>query len=298
MREDVATTSGGLVMHEAGDEQAQDEQEREPPRQSAVLRTIDAAKRHPVVVVAVTVVAVATFFTTAGGLIGGVVDFVDDRANPRRELYAQVDALKLDVTPEYVDRVLGPPESVIDPDAECAECEALSLRVYPLEGGLAVRALFEGSTLGMFLVTRVEEDARPRIRWQGTSQGSLGDASFAEASALGGDGTITPTDAVLLPGAQRITYVEVFALGAPGNYEGLLLGYSTEGVSEAPLDLGAAEAFADTVGSTSPPPPDAADFRQESRPNTFGAFRDDGLMGELVRDADFAASLLIAGTFT
>lgn len=287
-------------MHEAGDERsdAEDGQGREPARQSPVLRTIDAAKRHPVVVVAVTVVAVATFFTTAGGLIGGVVDFVDDRANPRRDLYAQADALKLDVTPEYVDRVLGPPDSVLDPDVDCAECEALSLRIYPLEGGLTVRALFEGSTLGMFLVTRVQAEAEPEIRWQGSSQGTLGEVSFAEASALGGDGTFTPTDAVLWPGAQRINYVEVFALGAPGNYEGLILAHSSEGVSETPVDLGAAQAFVDALDSSAAlSGSEGADFRQASRPNTFGAFRDDGLMGELVRDADFVASLQVAGTF-
>ena len=44
-----------------------------------------------------------------------------------------------------------------------------------------MRALFSGSTLGMFLVTRVDPQVRPAIRWQGDPRGALGDASFAEA---------------------------------------------------------------------------------------------------------------------
>lgn len=132
------------------------------------------------------------------------------------------------VTPDYVDRVLGSPDSVLDPAADCEGCEALSLRIYALGKELTVRALFEGSTLGMFLVTRVNPEVKPQIRWQKSARGELGDVSFAEASALDGEGTITPTDVAFWPGVQRITYMEVFALGAPGNYEGLILGHSTE----------------------------------------------------------------------
>lgn len=71
----------------------------------------------------------------------------------------------------------------------------------------------------MFLVTRVDPQVRPAIRWQGDPRGALGDAPFAEASDLTGDGTLSPTDVALWPDVQRITYMEVFALGAPGNYD-------------------------------------------------------------------------------
>lgn len=148
----------------------------------AVVRWIDRAKRHPVVVIVAAVLAVVTSLTTAWALLGDTADLVDDLANPHGDLYGQVDLLKLDVTSEYVDRALGPPASVMTPEATCGDCGALSLRVYALEKDATVRALFEGSALRMFLVTRVNTEVRPTIRWRGVARGELGETSFAEAS--------------------------------------------------------------------------------------------------------------------
>lgn len=268
------------------------------PRTSALVRSIDAAKRHPVVVVAVTLVAVATFATTTWGIVRGTADVIDRRLRPHEDLYAQIEQLRLDVTPEHVDGILGPPDSVVDPRADCGGCRGLSLRIYRLDRDATVRALFDGSTLGMFLVTGVDPDVEPQIRWQETARGALGDTSFAEASALTDDGTVTPTDVAFWPGAQRITYTEVFALGAPGNYEGLMLAHTTEGASTTPWDSDDAQAVADSFEEPAADlPADGVEFRRVSGPNTFGTFRDDGRVGELVREADFVTSMLVAGTY-
>jgi hypothetical protein len=122
---------------------------------------------------------------------------------------------------------------VVDPEADCDGCDALSLRIYELERDVTVRALFDGSALGMLLVVRVD----PPIRWRG-AQGSLGETSFAEASTFDSGGK--PATAL---------------------------------------------------------PPAAVEFRRRSRPNTYGAFRDDGRVGGLVREADFVNRILLAGTF-
>ena len=93
--------------------------------------------------------------------------------------------------------------------------------------------------------------------------------------------------------------MEVFALGAPGNYEGLILGHSTEGASDTPFDLGnaqvVADAYTEPVGEL---PAAGVQFRSASRPNTFGAFRDDGPLAELIRDAEFVNSIQTEGTYT
>lgn len=288
--------------HEAGRAEVSSE-EVEPGRRSddrpiAVVRWLEAAKRHPVVVIAVSIVAVLTFATTAWALARDTASLVGDIANPHGALYEQLEQLRLDVTPDYLDRALGPPTSTLTPEADCPACGTLSLRLYEIEEDVVVRALFEEGALRMYLVTRVNPDVRPLIRWQEVEPGRLGEASFAEASDLTGDGLLIPTDVAFWPGAQRINYLEVFALGSPGNYEGLILGHSSAGVSDSPFDMTDAQTVADAYMQTVHTlPPDAVHFRQESRPNTFGTYRDDGPVAALIRDADFAASIQIAGTF-
>ncbi|HET7821419.1 MAG TPA: ETEC_3214 domain-containing protein [Ornithinibacter sp.] len=250
------------------------------------------------VVIVAAVLAVVTSLTTAWALLGDTADFVDDLANPHGGLYGQVDLLKLDVTSEYVDRVLGPPASVMTLEATCDDCGALSLRVYALEKDATVRALFEGSALRMFLVTRVDTEVRPTIRWREVARGELGETSFAEASRLTEDGSLPPTDVSFWPGAQRINYVEVFALGAPGKYEGLILGHSSEGASETAFDLEGAQDVADAYSEAAPElSGDAVRFRDLSEPNTFGAFRDDGPVANLVREADFVNGVQTMGEY-
>lgn len=91
--------------------------------------------------------------------------------------------------------------------------------------------------------------------------------------------------------------MEVFALGAPGNYEGLILGHSTGGASDTPFDIEAAQVVADAFQTpVSALPAAGVEFRRVSDPNTFGVFRDDGLVGELAREADLVVSMQIAGT--
>ena len=279
------------------------EVEADAPRGSSerppgVVRWIDRAKRHPVVVILAAVLAVATSVTTAWALLGDTADFFDDLANPHGDLYGQVDQLKLDVTPEYVDRILGPPASVMSPEATCGDCGALSLRVYALERDATVRALFEGSALRMFLVTRVNTEVRPTIRWRGAARGTLGETSFAEASRLTEDGSVPPTDVSFWPGAQRINYVEVFALGAPGKYEGLILGHSSEGASDSPFDLDGAQDVVDAYLEAAPALSDeGVQFRDVSKPNLFGAFRDDGPVANLIREADFVTGVQTMGAY-
>lgn len=264
----------------------------------AVVRWIDRAKRHPVVVVVAAVLAVATSVTTAWALLGDTADLVDDLANPHGDLYGHVDLLKLDVTPEYVDRLLGPPVSVMTPEATCGGCGALSLRVYALEQDATVRALFEGSAMRMFLVTRVNPEVQPTIRWRGVARGALGETSFAEASRLTEAGSLPPTDASFWPGAQRVNYVELFALGAPGKYEGLILGHSSEGASETAFDLDGAQDVADAYSEAAPElSAEAVRFRDLSEPNTYGAFRDDGPVADLVREADFVNGVQTMGAY-
>ena len=293
MREDAMNTG----RHDDLDPRDGTPESSEAGRPSAAVRWIDTTKRHPLVVSAVALVAFATFMTTAWALARDTAGLVEGLTNPHGDLYERIDQLRLDVTPESVDAVLGPPSSILNPEADCPRCDALSLRVYQLEDDITVRGLFEGSTLSLFLVTRVNPDVRPMIRWQGGARGALGDVSFAEASGLTGAGSISPTDVAYWPGAQRITYMEVFALGAPGNYEGLILGHSTEGASVTPFDLGdaqvVADAYTENVGEV---PTAGVPFRRTSRPNVFGAFRDDGPLAELIRDAEFVNSIQTEGT--
>lgn len=240
--------------------------------------------------------AVATFVTTAWALTSRTVDAVDGLVNPRAGLYADLEALRLDVTPQTVDRALGPPTSSLPAPVECPECGPLSLRIYRVQDEVTVRALFEGEALRLYLVTAVEPDATPPIRWGDSELGRLGETTFAAASTVSGT-ALEPTDAVLWPGNRRIAYVEVFALGAPGRYEGLLLGHTTEGVPTA-FDLDGAGAVGDASDAApgSEMPPEARDFRDAARPNTFGGFRDDGPLAQLVRDAEVVNAVQTAGT--
>ncbi|MBT2547204.1 hypothetical protein J7I85_02440 [Arthrobacter sp. ISL-65] len=159
-----------------------------------------------------------------------------------------------------------------------------------------VRAVFDANSLKFFAVTMESDQFKPHIRWL-YDLGSLGEFTYKEASAADG---IEPTAAMIHLGNRSSSYAEIVSVGAPGHYQGLMLGSAPDGFGNLPWDSKGAEALnAKQISSSDQQARLAAasSFRAGSVPNTIGLFLDDGgTISKLLHDPQNAIAILHAGT--
>jgi hypothetical protein len=159
----------------------------------------------------------------------------------------------------------------------------------------AVRAVFDANSMNFFAVTTQSDQFKPHIRWL-YDLGALGEFTYENASA---EDVIQPTALMIHMGPRSSAYAEIFSVGAPGHYQGLMLGSAPNGLGNLPWDSEAAGA----LNSKQIPSSDqqtllaaAGPFRAGSVPNTVGLFLDESPMSEILHDPQNAISILYAGT--
>lgn len=264
------------------------------PRVSALSRLVVRVREHPVIAAVAAVVGLVTVVETAFGQVSAGVDWLRDRAEPDRDTYAALEELRLDLSPARVEELLGTPAQQVPLcEGEACSPEAAAMEVLAFERpSVTVRVVLDGTEVVLYAVTLTEPDAEPPIRWYDAPRGTLGQTGYAEAMSAVDPG-VDPTSIAFLRGTARTTYVEVAALGAPGDYQGLLLGHVTSGAPTT-FDAEAATAMAEASGSgTDVPPEVAGPFREASEPNTYGVYRDDGAAGRLFDSADEVSSVFL-----
>lgn len=264
------------------------------PQVSALGRLVARVREHPVVAAVAAVVGLVTLLETAFGQVSAGVEWLRDRAEPDRDTYAALEELRLDLSPARVEELLGTPAQQV-PLCEGDSCapEAAAMEVLAFERpSVTVRVVIDGTEVVLYAVTLTEPDAEPPIRWFDGERGTLGRTGYAAAMADLDPG-VTPTSIAFLRGTARTTYVEVAALGAPGDYQGLLLGHVTSGAPTT-FDAEAATLMGDASGPGTDVPLEAATaFREASEPNTYGVYRDDGPAGQLLDSADEVSSVFL-----
>jgi len=259
-------------------------------------------KKHPLVVILAAVLAVGTFVATMSGWVSGAAKAALDLSNPYRAEYGGLTALRVGVTPDYVESSLGMAESV-DPLCDVAMCPAdpdaaaeTTVRVYRGDHSI-VRAVFRGQDLAGYLVTTTARDFTPRISWLGVDFGRLGRVTFDEV--LPSNGAPEPSDASVFVGPGIPSYAEVLMGGGATRYEGFVLGSAPDGYGGPGLEWDAeaarvVEEWQSDNADRGLDPDVAAAFRAGSMPNTFGAFQDDGPLSDYFRDAENVRVLLTA----
>jgi hypothetical protein len=258
-------------------------------------------KRHPLVVLLAAVVAVTIVLGAVSGLLPRAVTAALDVTNPYRAEYGGITALHVGVRSEYLESLLGRAHSV-DPLCEVSVCPAelsaatVGVRVYRGDHSV-VRAVLKDDRLAAYLVTTTSRDFTPRITWLGVDFGRLGRVTFEQV--LPSNGAPEPSDAAVFLGARNAGYAEVLMGGGASRYEGFLLASAPDGYGGTVVewDIEAAQALeawqrANQDRGFEPEP--ARAFRARTRPNTFGAFRDDGPLGNYFRDAENVRALLSA----
>jgi hypothetical protein len=254
-------------------------------------------------VLLVAVLAAVTVVGTASGAIPVAARSVLDATNPHRAEYGGIAALRIGLTPGQVASLLGEPDSV-DPLCDVAACPTdtavaagTTVRVYRGEHS-TVRALFRGGDLDAFLVTTTSRDFTPRITWLGVDFGRLGRVSFDEV--LPSNGAPEPSDASVFLGPGTSSYAEVLMGGGASRFRGFVLGSAPDGYGRAGVqwDVEGAWTLREWMIENRDrgiDPEAVRDFRSGSIPNTFGTFRDDGLLRDYFRDAENVRILLTAG---
>ncbi len=284
------------------------EQPDEPPSRVYVWR--ERMKQRSWVVVGGLVVLILGITAQFSGYAAVVYQYFSDQARPYESEYAALANLDLEMTSAAVEKLLGVPvrnydlcEALAGPDPALggSTVEDGKLLVYEVKGG-AVRAVFDDDQLMLYLVTPRALDFRPPIVWLGDStQGRLGEKTFAEVLQGVTAGADVPSDVFAGATPRFAAYAETFAYGAPGNYQGFMMAYTPEGDTDqkaqkdsfnfdAALELAMAEGRGDADD-----PALVKAFRSKSTPNTYGSFKDDGAVGTLARDAANVYSILLVG---
>lgn len=96
----------------------------------------------------------------------------------------------------------------------------------------AVRAVFDANSMNFFAVTTQSDQFKPHIRWL-YDLGALGEFTYENASA---EDVIQPTALMIHRGPRSSAYAEIFSVGAPGHYQGLMLGSAPNGLGNLPWD--------------------------------------------------------------
>ncbi|WP_157366305.1 ETEC_3214 domain-containing protein [Arthrobacter sp. Soil763] len=211
-----------------------------------------------------------------------------------------IDSLALEQSAEFVSSKLGVPRESHPLCSKVSTCSQGTpgeplLNIYR-DDYYTVRAIFDANSLKFFAVTMESDQYKPHIRWL-YDLGALGEFTYKDASVADG---IEPTAAMIHLGPRSSSYAEIISVGAPGHYQGLILGWAPDGFANLPWDIKGAEA----LNAKQIPSSDrktllkAADpFRAGSVPNTAGLFLDDGgPVSKLLQDPGNAITILYAGT--
>lgn len=264
-------------------------------------RTIDHIKGHPVIYAIGAAIAGLIFVFNATDALTRAKDVVTGLRNPHAAEYAALETLDLDTRLEFFEDNFGTAKSVFDlcQDGTCPQPAPESLRMYIHEtDDLAIRAVFDGDRLELYLVTLMSPELSPVMEWQGYDLGRLGNVTLAEALAAAN--SIEPTDSAIFMGPQSTAYADVVSVGAPGRYRGLLLAWAPDGYGgpEMAFDLDSGRMLVEAeINGVAPDPAALATFRSATTPNTYGEFRDDGgYVGSLVQEANDLIPLLFVGT--
>jgi hypothetical protein len=264
-------------------------------------RWVERFKNHPVPYLIGVALALAAAVSQANTIYSDVRDAVSDFRNPHAAEYEALKTLDLDSRPEFFEANFGTAKSVFDlcgePAIPCPQPVPTSLRVYVHEtDDLAIRAVFDGERLAAYAVTLMSPELSPPMQWLGNELGDLGEVTFDQAlDAV--ETPVEPTDVAIFMGPRSSAYAEVVAVGAPGQYRGLLLGVAPDGRGDLAFDLDSAHDLDASLRGDEPLDPVVVDrFRSGSAPDTFGEFRDDGYVGNLMHESENAISLLHLGT--
>lgn len=225
---------------------------------------------------------------------------VSGTADPLQARKEAIDSLALEQSVEFVTSKLGVAQEshpLCKKISSCSQYESDEplLNIYRDEH-YTVRAVFDANSLNFFAVTTKSDQFKPQIRWL-YDLGGLGEFTYKEASTADG---IQPAAVKIHLGPRSTAYAEIVSVGAPGHYQGLMLGSAPDGYGKLPWDIEGAEALSAQQISTSDQQAllAAADsFRAASAPNTIGLFLDDGgTVSKLLHDPQNAISILYAGT--
>ena len=225
---------------------------------------------------------------------------VSGTGDPFQAQKEAVDSLALEQSVESVNSKLGVPKESHPLCSKISSCSQDTsreplLNIYRDEH-YTVRAVFDANGLNFFAVTMASDQFKPHIRWL-YDLGALGEFTYEEASAADG---IQPTAVMIHMGPRSSAYAEIVSVGAPGHYQGLMLGWAPDGFGNLPWDIEGAGALNTKQISSSDQQAllaAAGPFRAGSVPNTVGLFLDDGgTMSELLHDPQNAISILYAGT--
>jgi hypothetical protein len=266
-------------------------------------RWVERFKNHPVPYSIGIVLAAGAAVSTAINLFSDTRDVVSNIQHPHAAEYGALATLDLDSRLEFFEENFGTAKSVFDLCADtgvrCPQPAPSTLRVYVHEtDDLVIRAVFDGERLAAYAVTLMSPELSPPMQWLDYDLGDLGEVTFDQAlDAV--ETPVEPTDVAIFMGPQSSAYAEVVAVGGAGRYRGLLLGWAPDGWGGRDLafDIDSARDLDASLLRDEPPDPVVVDrFRSGSNPNTFGEFRDDGYVGNVMHESKNAISLLYLGT--
>jgi hypothetical protein len=230
----------------------------------------------------------------------GNAPVVSGTADPFQAQNEAIDSLALEQSVEFVNGKLGVPQESHPLCSKISSCSQDTsgeplLNVYRDEH-YTVRAVFDANSLKFFAVTTESGKFKPHVRWL-YDLGALGEFTYKDASAADG---IQPTAAMVHLGPRSSSYAEIVSVGAPGHYQGLMLGWAPDGLGNLRWDSkGAEDLNAKQISSSDQQAwlAAAGSFRAGSVPNTIGLFLDDGgTMTKLLHDPQNAIAILYAGT--
>lgn len=214
---------------------------RKPESKSGnrLLKILETLKRHPLIVILGVLVAVAASFTTVLDMTERVKPIISNAIDPYHAQKEAVNSLQLQQTVDFVNSNLGQPEVSEDLCKVTATCtngeqSRMLLNIYRDEQ-YTIRAVFDENSLDFFAVTLQSEKFKPQIHWLDYDLGALGTVTYQQAYDPV-DGVVEPTAQIFF-GPQTTAYAEVFAAGAPAQYQGLMLGWAPDGFGNLPWDL-------------------------------------------------------------
>ncbi|WP_445154034.1 ETEC_3214 domain-containing protein [Arthrobacter sp. Hor0625] len=238
--------------------------------------------------------------TSAGAPPQGDAPVASGPADPFQAQKEAIDSLALEQSVEFVNSKLGVPRESHPLCSKTSTC-SLGTSGEPLlniyrDDHYTVRAIFDANSLKFFAVTMESDQYKPHIRWL-YGLGAVGEFTYKDAAVTDG---IEPTALMIQLGPRSSAYAEIISVGAPGHYQGLILGWAPDGFGNLPWDSKGAEALsAKQISSTDRQAllEAAGSFRSGSVPNTVGLFLDDGgTMSQLLNDPQNAIAILYAGT--
>jgi hypothetical protein len=263
-------------------------------KKGPLARLVEVIEKHKKKSWAILIVFVVGLITSVSsvGQIASDVWSVFTNAQSERDAPT---SLALGDAVSSVDSRLGEPRQSFElcDEITCEPTEAHQplLNVYRHED-YTVRAVFDGNKLEFYAVTRESEKYKPHLKMP-FDWGELGEFTYKQASSI----TSEPDD---LDAFERrfLSYAEVKSLGAP-NFQGIVLGHAPDGYSdEQSRDSEAQRALDDALLPSKGPREQVAAaelFRATSRPNTQGIFNDDGFVGSLLRNAEYARQIISVG---